>query len=227
MARARLSRWGTLRASLSLHRRFHLRLLRVGELRIAVPTGKLPDCDSCLEVCCTGPNAVVSLRLRDVAALTDAGLERFIVRRERSSNPSHAPRPKTSTWARREADGSVFHQAFPVLARDATGTCALLTEERHCGAWPAWPLSCARYPYALDLQAKVIFWAAGCASHTLVAASEVAPRVRGLVRAVVDSYNARVKDIVMVHMARAELDDMGLLRHIDVASIESSGGRFR
>jgi Fe-S-cluster containining protein len=208
VAKARLYRYGHLRRSLALHRRFHLRFLRLGELKVAVPAGQAPDCESCVEICCTGPNALVSLRLRDIAALTDAGLERAIA----SERP--AAEAKDHSWARREADGSVFHQVFPVLLRDATDTCSLLTEDRRCGAYPAWPLSCARYPYALDLQSKVVFWAKGCGSSTVLPASDAAPRVRALVRAVVDGYNERVKDAVLLALARAELGELGLLKHL-------------
>lgn len=210
VARGRLYRRGYLLRTLALRRRFHLRLLRVGELKVAMPTGQTPDCESCVDLCCTGPNAIVSLRLRDIAALTDAGLERFIA----SDRPSVDV--KAPTWARREADGSVFHRAFPVLARDATGTCSLLTEERTCGAFPSWPLSCARYPYALDLRAKVVFWAKGCTTTTILPAAAAAPRVRALVRAVVDGYNERVKDAVRLALAREELASLGLLKHVKV-----------
>jgi Fe-S-cluster containining protein len=215
IARGRLYRWGHLRQTLALRRRFSLSLLHVGQLKVAIPQGKLPDCESCEDICCTGPNAIVSLRLRDIAALVDAGLERFI-ESERPQVPVKEP-----TWARREADGSVFHQAFPVLARDATGTCALLTEDRRCGAFPAWPLSCARYPYALDLQSRVVFWAKGCASTTIVSSSEAPVRVRALLRAVVDAYNERVKDAVRLSMAREELEALGLLKYVKLENLDA------
>lgn len=222
IARARVYRWGWLRQTFALRRRFHLRFLRLGELKVVVPTGQTPDCENCVELCCTGPNAVVSLRLRDIAALSDAGLEQFITH-ERPATPAGTSTRavnRSSTWARREADGSVFHHAFPVLARDATGTCKLLTEDRRCGAFPAWPLSCARYPYALDLQSRVVFFAKGCASTAILPAAEAAPRVRALVRAVVDGYNERVKDAVMLAVARAELRELGLLRHLKLEHLD-------
>lgn len=196
-------------------------MVRLGELRVVIPAGEVPDCESCVELCCTGPNAIVSLRLRDIAALMDAGLEHAIVRRDldEATRPTGKSGTIRHTWARREADSSVFHRAFPVLARDRTHTCALLTEDRRCGAWPAWPLSCARYPYALDLQMKVVFWASGCTSKMTLPVGEAPPRVRTLVRAVVDAYNERVKDIITVSLARAELRDIGVLRHIDEAQL--------
>lgn len=214
IARARVDTFSHWRETIALRRRFSLRMLRVGELRVAVPRGQTPDCESCVEICCTGPNAIVSLRLRDIAALADAGLERFIVpASERKVVEGRAK--KRATWARRELDESVFHRAFPVLARDHTSTCALLTDERTCGAYPAWPLSCARYPYALDLQLKTVFYAKSCASTHVLPSSEAPVKVRELVRAVVDAYNERVKDAVLVHMARHELSELGLARHLD------------
>ncbi len=211
------------RESLALRRRFHLRFLRLGQLKVAVPRGKTPDCDACTEICCTGPDAVVSLRLRDIAALVDAGLERHIA-------PSSAVRPalapstrrerKAVTWARQEADGSVFHQVFPVLARDDTGTCSLLTEDRLCGAYPHWPLSCARYPYALDLRLGVVFYARSCGSYHEVPAVDAPVHVRALLRAVVDAYNERVKDAVLLHVARPELEALGLLRFLDLEALK-------
>lgn len=211
-ARARVDTLSFWRETVRLRRRFSLRMLKLGDLKVAIPQGRLPDCESCTDVCCTGPNAIVSLRLRDVAALVDAGLERFVVHERRPLERKELAR---STWARREAEGSVFHRAFPILLRDDTGTCGLLTEERMCGAYPAWPLSCARYPYALDLQTKHVFWAKGCASMTMVPAIDAPIRVRALLRSVIDAYNERVKDAVLVHVARKELEALDLARWID------------
>ena len=216
MARARVDTLHYWRETVRLRRRFSLKLLRTSDLKVAIPRGQLPDCEACTDVCCTGPNAIVSLRLRDVAALVDAGLDRFLVH-ERTQLPRE--QRKHFTWARREADDSVFHRAFPVLKRDDTGTCALLTQDRMCGAYPAWPLSCARYPYALDLQGKHVFWAKGCGSMNLVPAIDAPIRVRALLHAVVDAYNERVKDAVFVHMARAELVALDLARHIDWSQV--------
>jgi hypothetical protein len=194
---------------LRLRRRFDLTPVRLEKLKVAIPTAQVPDCDNCLDLCCTGDNAVVSLRLRDIAVLMDLGRTDLI------SHERPPPPPKDkATWARREADGSVFHAAFPVLARDATGTCRALTEERLCGLWPSWPLSCARYPYALDRRHGVIFYAAGCRSTRIAPVSEAPVAVRGLVRAVVDAYNERLRDVLLLAFAREDLRARGLLQWV-------------
>lgn len=215
IARARVDSLKHWRETLALRRRFSLRMLRLGELKVAIPQGQTPDCESCVEICCTGPNAIVSLRLRDIAALVDAGLDKYIVPATGERTPLVGKERRRATWARRELDDSVFHRAFPVLARDATQTCALLTEDRMCGAFPAWPLSCARYPYALDLQLKTVFYAKSCRSTQVLPSGEAPLKVRELMLAVVDAYNERVKDAVLVHMARRELRDLGLAQHLD------------
>jgi Fe-S-cluster containining protein len=158
-------------------------------------------------VCCTGPNAIVSLRLRDVARLVDFGFAHHITH-ERPKTPD------TATWARKENDDSVFASMFPVLTRDVTGTCELLTQTRMCGAYPAWPGSCARYPYALDKLRMKIFYAKGCQSTRTMSADDAPDSVARILRAVVDAYNERIRDIVLVHTARAELEALGLMRFL-------------
>ena len=201
-ARQRVDTFRYWRETWALRRKFSLRFIRLGELKVKIPQGQLPDCETCEDLCCTGPNAIVSLRLRDIAALVDARLDRFIVARSQEQ---------------KTRGNDVFHDVFPVLDRDPTGTCRLLTDDRLCGAHPAWPLSCARYPYALDAQLKVVFWAEGCRSTTEIPAVDAPIRVRALVRAAVDGYNERIKDAVLLHTARPELEALGLLKFLDLS----------
>lgn len=193
---------------LDLRRRFELRFVRAQSVKVMVPRGLLPDCESCVDLCCTGPNAVVSLRFSDMAALHDRGLAHHIARARPEVEPQRA------TWARLEAEWSVFHRMFPALQRDVTGTCALLTEERTCGAWPAWPWSCARYPYALDLLNERVFLAKGCGSHRQMSLDDVPGSVRRLVDAAVRGYNERVRDVILLGVAMEELHQLGLLGHL-------------
>lgn len=193
---------------LDLRRRFELRFVRTRSVKVMVPRGLLPDCDSCMDLCCTGPNAIVSLRLSDIAALRDKGLDRHIIARDVTLDEDSA------TWARAEAEWSVFHQMFPVLQRDVTGTCALLTEERLCSAYPSWPWSCARYPYALDLLNDRVFLAGGCGSHREMTLDDAPGSVRRLVDAAVRGYNERVRDVILLGVAMEELHELGLLAHL-------------
>jgi hypothetical protein len=154
---------------------------------------------------------VVSLRLRDIATLCDQGLEEHIVHERPAPGDDEEP-----TWARQEFDWSVFQRMFPVLSRDATGTCTLLTDARLCSAWPHWPLSCARYPYALDVLNSRVVLARGCESHRTMDIDDAPDSIKNLVTAAVDSYNARIKDLILLHTATGELHELGLLDHLQL-----------
>ena len=200
---------------LKLRRRFNLTPATLNGLKVLMPTAQVPDCENCVDLCCTGANAVVSLRLRDIASLVDSDRTALVSWERPAPLPANEAKKK-QTWARREADGSVFHRAFPVLARDATGSCMALTEDRLCGLWPSWPSSCARYPYALDIKNNVIFYAAGCRSTRIAPVAEAPIAVRRLVRASIDAYNQRLRDVLLLAFARPQLEAMGLLQWVRV-----------
>jgi len=195
---------------LDLRRRFELRFVRTRSVTVMVPRGLVPNCGECLDMCCTGPNAIVSLRLSDIAALRDKGLQRHIVQQRPQADENSA------SWARLEAEWSVFHRMFPVLERDVTQTCALLDEDRQCQAWPSWPWSCARYPYSLDLLNNRVFLAKGCGSHRQVTLDDVPGHVLRLVEAAVQGYNERVRDVILLGIAMEELHQIGVLQHMNL-----------
>ncbi len=221
VAQRRLYSWNGLPTWLRLNRRFRLRLVRPSKVKVLVPAGKLPDCEACVELCCTGSNALVSLRLVDIARLVDGGLEAYIS--PRAADPAVSPTDGSNSGkgdrgspARRRLEASVFASMFPVLSRDDTLTCRLLTEDRRCGAWPRWPLSCQRYPYAFDAEHDVVFLAEGCKSHKLISIDDAPNSVVKLVDGAIDAYNQRVKDIVLLHVALFELWELGVLRFLDL-----------
>lgn len=185
-----------------LSHRFDLQFVQLSQLQVEIPRGTVPDCESCTNLCCTGPNAIVSLRLADIARLIDAGLQDYMTFRR--PLPLHGV-----SWAAKEAHWSVFSESFPILKRDKTGTCELLSPERTCNAYPHWPLSCARYPYALDVLRKRLFLAQGCSSHRFVDIDDAPGKVKGLVQSAIRSYNERIRDIILLHVALSELLDLG------------------
>lgn len=195
-----------------LGRRFHLRFLDRSEMTIEVPFGTLPDCNNCVELCCTGPNAIVSLRLKDIAVLVDAGLGSYIHRSKETKLEI-----LQNTHAASLARDSIFYSAFPTLQRDHTGTCALLGPQLKCSVFPNWPLSCARYPYALDSENRVIFLAKGCSSHRRISVDDAPDSIQKLVQASIDCYNERIKDILLLHLALDNLNELGFLRYLNLS----------
>ncbi|MBL92171.1 MAG: hypothetical protein CMH56_10245 [Myxococcales bacterium] len=197
--------------NLMLRKGFDLTFIKPHEFRLLVPAHQLTDCDNCTEVCCTGPNSRVSLGLLDQARLIDAGLSHAIQQGPHGVNDS-----ANKLWAQSASEESLFFRGFPVLKRDATQTCALLNENLSCGAFPHWPMSCERYPFAVNLENKTVFWAEGCASLHEVHEPEALLRGRQLFHAAIETYNQRIRDVILLYVAMPELADMGLLRHLSL-----------
>jgi len=209
-ARFRLWQPGHWGLWLRLRRRYNLRPLSVSQLRLRVPPRLVPDCEACTEVCCSGRTRVVSLRLLDIARLADAGLESHIT----TTRPQFTLTELDQKPALRDRVDSDLWRWFPVLAQDPSATCTLLDEQLRCRAHPAWPLSCARFPYSVNLAARTIFYAPSCQSTRTVQSDEVGAPVRRLVEAAVAGYNEQIRDLVLLHVARAELEQLGLLRQL-------------
>jgi Fe-S-cluster containining protein len=199
---------------LRMRQRYDLTPLKVSQLRVRVPPRLVPDCEACEEVCCTGRSRVVSLRLLDVARLIDAGLAQHIT----TQRPQFTLAELDQSPALRDRVDSDLWRWFPVLTQDATATCTLLDERLRCRAHPAWPLSCARFPYALNVAARTIFLAPSCRSTRTVQPHELGAPVRALVDAAVAAYNEQIRDLILVHVARAELEQLGLLRYLTLPS---------
>ena len=194
-----------------------MKQLRLKDIDIAAPAGRAPDCQNCFEICCTGPHAEVTLRLEDIARLKDLSLESHITH-DRILKTNYFESKKT--YRELVAQESIYSQVFPKLTRDASGTCKLLDAERNCSIYPNWPLSCARYPYALNAQNRVIFWAKGCQSTKRIGYKHAHPRLQKLAVAALESYNARIRDIILLFVARDALNHLGLLEHLNLKPLE-------
>ena len=202
---------------LQLKRTFHLDFLKPHEFRLMVPSGVLTHCEQCENICCTGSHSRVSLNLLDIARLLDAKLNEHIKRAPHDIEQQHAKQA-----AQEDAEASFFFKAFPLLKRDNTHTCSLLQENLHCGAFPHWPLSCERYPFSVNLMNKTVFWAKGCEHQELHHEPEAHARSRQMYHAALQSYNQRIKDVVMLHMVMPELAALGV---IDFLKLQGHLGR--
>jgi len=193
-----------------LRLRWHMRLglLDPGRVRLRGPVGKLNDCDACTDICCVGPRATVQLRLRDIAALIDIGRTDLITHdRPKFSEAQLRERPAL----RRNVDSQAW-SIFPVLRRDSMAACAALSTEGKCGLFPNWPLSCARFPYALHADEEEVFFSARCDSYWI--RPDAAEPVGQMVAAAVEAYNQRIKDRVLLEYAADQVEALGLLTFI-------------
>jgi Fe-S-cluster containining protein len=193
---------------LGLRRRARLELLDVKRLRLTAPPGKVNDCAACTDQCCIGKRSTVLLRLRDLAVLKDIDRTDLIA----SDKPRFSAEEMLERPALRRQVQSSAWQTFPVLAQNRFGACTALTSEGRCTLHPYWPLSCARFPYALHLDQHEIFYSRRCDAFWIRHDGATEGRVQAMAAAAVASYNERVKDLILLAYAPARLGELGLLQ---------------
>jgi Fe-S-cluster containining protein len=191
-----------------------LTLIDPAQVRVAAPRGKVNDCTACTDICCVGERSTVLLHLRDIAALVDIGRTDLIAREKpRFSDEEQAARPALARTLR-----SRTWRIFPRLAQNSMNACKALTTEGKCSLYPHWPLSCARFPYSLHLDDREVFYSSRCDAFYLIPDGRAEARISAMKAAAVESYNARIKDLVLLAYAPHALEHLGLLRFLDRAS---------
>jgi Fe-S-cluster containining protein len=193
---------------LRLRWRMRLQLLDPARTTLVTPVGKINHCSDCSDSCCIGVHSTVLLGLRDIATLVDVGRTGLITRRKPAfSEAARAGRPGLRRHLASEA-----WRRFPVLAQNSFGACEALDVAGRCTLFPHWPMSCARFPMALHLEALEVFYSRRCRSFRIhPAAAKKAERIQ---LAAVASYNERIKDAVLLAYAPARLRDLGLMQHL-------------
>ncbi len=199
---------------LRLRWRMRLGLLDVARVRRVAPPGKVSDCSACTDLCCIGRHSTVLLRLRDIAVLMDLGKTELVAQ----ERPRFTPDELASRPALRRQVGSAGWRRFPVLAQNGFGACRALTDEGQCSLYPYWPLSCARFPYALHLEAKEVFFSRRCGSFWLRGDGKAEERILAMTVATVASYNERIKDEVLLAYAPQRLAELGILEFLAPAA---------
>ena len=197
-------------AYLRLRWRMRLRLVDPARVRLVAPAGRVNDCSACTDLCCIGAHATVLLRLRDLALLKDLGRTELITH----ERPDFTEAELTGRPALRRQIESRSWQRFPVLARTTFGACRALSTEGQCTLYPHWPLSCARFPYALHLDAAEVFYSRRCDAFWIRHDGSGDARVQAMRLAAVAGYNERIKDEVLLAYAPERLAELGLLEHL-------------
>jgi Fe-S-cluster containining protein len=195
----------TLWRYLRLKRRINLAPLSRADVHVLPGPRALSKCRACTDSCCFGKKNEVSLRLVDIAVLMDLGRTDLISRKK-------AALPEDSAARARFAQ-SRTRAVFPVLRQDESERCMALTSDKRCSLYPDWPLSCARFPYSLDLDDREIFYSPRCPSYTVVPNDE---RIETMIDAALGAYNERIRDWVLLEFARPSLDRLGFLAFLDL-----------
>ena len=185
-----------------------LAMMTTEQLTSVVPPGKVNDCSGCTELCCVGHNQTVSLRFRDIATLIDLGSTDLITK----DKPAFDAQTLEQKPALKRTLASQAWQRFPVLKQNAFGACRALSTEGKCTLYPHWPTSCARFPYALDIEFEAITYSPRCRSFWI--RPDAGAKIEAMKVAAVAAYNERIKDLVLLAYAPAQLADLGLTAHL-------------
>ena len=195
---------------LRLLKKMSLRFQDVDDCKIITPKWKTNDCSTCTDICCVGPHSTVTLGFRDMATLVDINRASLI--------SSHKPHFDTEVLSNRPAlqrhVSSTSFKRFPTLKQNAMGACAALSQEGKCTLYPNWPLSCARFPYSLNVETRQIFYSRRCDSFWIRRDSR--SKVEGMALAAVASYNEKIKDLVLLEYAPDKLEQLGLMKFLTV-----------
>jgi Fe-S-cluster containining protein len=170
-----------------------------------IPKGRVPDCNQCEDICCAGVTNVVSLRLADIAVLIDIERTDLITKKKPRFSPVMIRRKPQL----QDLMDSELWRTLPVLRQvGEQRICAALTPELKCSLYPHWPTSCARFPYTLSKARKAVFWGKRCPVYQ--EAVEHVEQSESLFARSVSGYNERIRDAVLLHHARKDLDRIGL-----------------
>lgn len=195
---------------LKLRWRMRLKLVDPEQVRVVAPHGKINDCHHCTDICCLGRHSTVLLRLRDIAALIDIGRADLIsLEKPQFTNATRAARPALQ----RQLDSRAW-TVFPVLKQNSMAACAALTLDGRCGLYPHWPLSCARFPYALHGNTEEVFYSQRCDSFWI--RPDGAPAASDMVRASIAAYNERIKDAILLAYAPTRLHALGVAAFLNL-----------
>jgi Fe-S-cluster containining protein len=190
---------------IQLRAAFDTELIAPWEVASQVPPATIPDCEACTDTCCAGIENLVSLRLVDVASLID--LDRTdLIAKEKPRFPESMLKDRPHLAELME---SLLWRTLPVLRQvGESRVCAALGADRKCTIHPRWPTSCERFPYSLAAARRQVSWGSRCRWEKKGEALEA--RSRELADAAVAAYNERVRDAVLLHHARPELDALGI-----------------
>jgi Fe-S-cluster containining protein len=204
---ARRRRWRSRLLERRLRRIYHLEPVEASTLRRTMEPGLAPDCAACPDRCCRGPTSRVSLRLADLVRLQAAGLEHGIEVQKRPFTPEEIARaPHLSGLEKDRA-----YAWFPALRQREDGHCVFYGDDGRCTIYEHRPMLCRSFPYQLDLERLELRYSERCPSRkTDPAAAE------DLAEAVARNFNHKIRDLLLVHYARPELAELGLLPYLSL-----------
>ena len=196
---------------LSLSWSMRTREVNPDDITLIAPTGKVNDCQSCMNNCCVGHSSTVLLRLRDIAALIDLGRTELITQEKPcfdtatlQERPALARQVSSRDW-----------QEFPVLTQNSFGACDALDTEGQCTLYPHWPSTCARFPYTFNPDQLEVLYSRRCDAFWIHPHLE--ERAHEMAVSAVGAYNARIRDRILLAYASERLEALGIAKFLRIS----------
>lgn len=175
------------------------------------PVNRIPDCAHCQDNCCKGPHNTVLLRMVDVALFVDKGWTDSMTHEK----PVFDEEVLAAKPLLRAMTTSFHWRVFPVLRQKRDRTCTFLDEQGRCSIHVHRPWICRVFPYALDIDNQSIGWSDRCQWFQERTEEEAAPIRKELHHAVFHNfYTEKICDLVLVHVYREELEEMGIAEYL-------------
>lgn len=207
----KLFKWQNFWQDLWLLSKYDLRLIDKTQLQLNFDTELLPDCQKCSQNCCHGAENTVSLRLIDIARLLDAGLEEAINLDNQSFKKDAYFKEHRNDFRHLNSDS---WNLFPVLRR-VNNICPYLDTKKRCTIYEHRPLTCRRFPYVIAENKKNLLFSKKC-HQTKKEGNQESTAQKILLNSAVDSYNEKIKDLILIYYAREELQKIDLAKWLNV-----------
>jgi len=173
---------------------------------------RINDCAECLDTCCVGKKSTVLLHLRDIACLLEDKKTSLITQEK----PTFSREEKRLSPALDRHVSSVAWQVFPILRQNSFYACSALSDEGRCTLYPRWPLSCERFPVALNLDAEAVFLSKRCGSTRVIETDAEDERLQEMEVGALAAYNERIKDFMLLTHARDALRNLGITKYLNL-----------
>lgn len=175
---------------------------------------RINECAECLDTCCVGKKSTVLLHLRDIASLLDGDHADLMTH----TKPTFSPEEKSLSPALDRHVSSVAWRVFPILKQNSFFACSALNDDGRCTLYPKWPLSCERFPVALNLDAEAFFLSSRCSSTRVLETHEESERLEEMEGGALAAYNERIKDFMLLTHARDSLRTLGITKYLNLSA---------
>lgn len=204
-------RW---RRQLKLQRMMRTDFISGSQIKPITSPRRINECAECLDTCCVGKKSTVLLHLCDIASLIDDGRTELMTH----DKPTFSADETARSPALERHVSSVAWKVFPILKQNSFYACSALDDAGRCTLYPKWPLSCERFPVALNFDAESLFLSQRCSSTRVIETDAEQDRLEEMESGALAAYNERIKDFMLLTHAKETLQHLGITKYLNLGA---------